>query len=365
MNDNIYIMWLSLIDGLGIKKQLQLLESFSSVKEIFTAPRQLLRTVEGISEKIIDNILRAQDIDLIKKYHEQLEQAKVRFVTIKEKEYPSLLKEISTPPVGIYVKGDLPSDDLPKVGIIGARRSSEYGRNVSYSLSKDLARNKVVVVSGMARGIDSMSHRGALDAKGYTIAVLGFGSNECYPIENRNLMNEITKNGCLISEYPPNTTPLPAYFPARNRIISGLSRAIIVVEAAEKSGTLITVNEAMLEGRDIMAVPGNITSKLSNGTNELIRDGAIPVSNYRDVLYELGIDNNKTNLLKHNEESVSNNFSKEEKLIYDCLGSNPITVDELVIKVKSNAQTVNYLLTILEIKGYIQKLPGQRYICTL
>ena len=367
MDDNIYIMWLTLIDGLGIKKQHQLLESFGDAKKIFNTSRQILRTISFLNEKIVNNIIKSQDTGLIKKYISQLEESDTKFMSIRDKEYPSMLKEISNPPVGIYLKGCLPDNSLPKVSIIGARRSSEYGLNVSYKLSKDLAKRGIVIVSGLASGIDSMSHKGALDANGYTIAVLGFGTSECYPVENKNLMQKISRNGCLISEYPPYTKALPAYFPARNRIISGLSSATIVVEASEKSGTLITVNEALAEGRTVMAVPGNITSKLSAGTNELIRDGAAPVSSYKDVLYELGIDNSNINLLKHKDtaENISKTFSKEEQLIYDYLSFEPITVDQLILETKSTIQTLNYLLTMLELKGHIQKLPGQRYIRAL
>lgn len=367
MNDNSYIMWLTLIEGLGIKKCQQLLKDFSSAEEIFKAPRRILEKVSYLNDKNIFNILKAQDIDLLKSRIKNLEDENVQYLTINDKDYPSLLKEISYPPTCIYLKGNLPKDDIPKVSVVGARRASEYGMNVAYKLSKDLAKNEVVIVSGMARGIDSMSHKGALDVKGHTIAVLGFGFNECYPKENRNLMEIIARDGCLISEYPPHTKPLPVYFSTRNRIISGISNATIVVEASEKSGTLITVNEALAEGREVMAVPGNITSKLSRGTNELIRDGATIITNFKDVLYELGIDNNNDNLLKHsnNYENISKNFSSEENLLYRNLSFEPITIDELIIKLKSDAPTVNYILTILELKGYIQKLSGQRYIRTL
>ena len=206
-----------------------------------------------------------------------------------------------------------------------------------------------------------MSRIGALEAGGFTIAVLGFGNDLCYPPENRSLKERIIKNGCLISEYPPNTKPLPRHFPARNRIISGLSVGLLVVEAGEKSGTLRTVDYALEQGRDVFAIPGNVTSRLSFGTNNLIKYGVIPVTKSEDILSELNID--LTILTgKDDEKKVEVHLAQEEKLVYDCIGLEPVSVEEITIISKSQFTTVQYILTLLEIKGFVKKLPGQRYI---
>jgi DNA processing protein len=204
-----------------------------------------------------------------------------------------------------------------------------------------------------------MAHRGAISGGGKTIAVLGCGVDICYPAENRELREEIINNGCVISEYPPGTTPIPAFFPARNRIISGLSEGVLVAEAGKKSGTLITVNQAMEQGREVFSIPGNISSKLSEGTNELIRDGAIPVSDYTDVLFALGISQEKDVPQQKNSNFV---LATDEKLVYDSLSFDPISIDMLFELTNLNPGRIHLTCAQLEIKGLARKLPGSRYI---
>ena len=288
---------------------------------------------------------------------EIIEKKHISVITIKDSDYPTLLKQIHDPPIVLYIKGRLPDDIINKVGIIGSRRCSDYGRVVTRELSKNLARHNIAIVSGMARGIDSIAHRGALEAGGLTMAVLGCGIDICYPPENTKLMEEIIEKGCLISEYPPGTQPLACFFPVRNRIISGLSQVLVVTEAAKRSGTLITVNQALDQGRDVMAVPGSINSKLSEGPNELIRDGAGVVTSYKDILHTLNI-----NTKEEVRQVTLDDLASEEKLVYDCIAFQPENFESIVDKCGLNAQTVNYILTMLELKGYLSKMPGQRYI---
>ena len=209
----------------------------------------------------------------------------------------------------------------------------------------------------MADGIDSMAHRGALDGDGFTVAVLGCGADICYPAGNRELMGRIIERGCVISELPPGTRPSKYTFPARNRIISGLSHVVAVMEADERSGTLITVNHALEQGRDVMALPGNITSRLSRGTNRLIKEGAAIITSVGDIMELLGLEEKEKN-----SEKSDIPLAREEKLVYDCIHSEPVTVDEIVIKSGSSLREVQYALTMLELKQLVVKMTGQKYV---
>lgn len=364
MKESTYVMWLTRIDGLGIKKQELLLEHFGTARDIWFSNEKLLKTLVGIKEQNVQKILKSKSDDILENYEEELFKKKIEFITKFEPKYPSLLKEIYSPPIGIYIKGKLPSEEYKKISVIGSRKCSEYGMTASYKISKDLAKNNVVIVSGMAKGIDASAHRGAIDANFFTIAVLGCGIDICYPAENRTIRERIIEKGCLLSEYPPSTQPIPAYFPIRNRIISGLSIATIVVEAAKRSGTLITVEQALEQGREVFAVPGNITSKLSQGTNDLIKQGAILVSDVFDVLNNLGIEK-KTELNEEIEKNINNLLAPSEKVVYDCMSFQPISIEELIIGTDGEIGTLQYTLTMLELKGFINKLPGQRYIKSL
>ncbi len=359
MKEDLFVMWLTRIDTLGIKKQRLLLNSFSSAEEIFHAPKKLLETVKGISQLNVTKITEKQHEKYLSLYEKELDDNNTRYISFQNREYPQLLREIPDAPLGLYIIGTMPDSSKTFISLIGSRRCTEYGLSVSHKISKDLASHNIVIVSGMARGIDSMAHKGALDAGGETVAVLGCGPDICYPPENRMLREQIIKNGCIISEYPPNTKPLASNFPSRNRIISGLSRGLIVVEAAMKSGTLITVEQALEQGRDVMAVPGSIISRFSQGTNELIKQGAALVSNYEDVINYLGIDSRANNL--YNTDSKNLSLTPDENLIFKIIDSKETHFDDIVNKTSAQAQTVSYLLTVLEMKGLIQKLPGQRY----
>ncbi len=372
MDDELYIMWLARIEGVSLKKQHYLLNLFKKPEEIFSASSQLLKHINGISECEINSIIKMQNDNIIANYEKELVNKEVEFISILNKKYPPLLKEIENPPLGLYVKGTFPKNNSIMVSIVGSRRCSEYGCMVSHKISKELAINGITVVSGMACGIDSMAHKGAIEASGgTTIAVLGCGVDICYPIENRKLKEQIEKNGCTISEFPPGSKPLPFCFPMRNRIISGLSSITIVIEATRKSGSLITASLALEQGRDVMAVPGNITNKLSFGTNELIRDGAAIVLNCEDIFYALGMSSSEVseiaakNNLKKSKNNIIDSLAPDEKLVYSCISSEPISADEIINKINCQAQTVAYVLTLLEIRGHIKKLAGTKYVLAL
>ena len=356
MSIDVYNIWLSLITGIGPRKQSILINKFESARAVYEASFKQLITAPNLSEANVQAILDSRGLQAAERVIEASDKKGIRIITITDTDYPSLLKQIHDPPVILYVKGVLTDDSLKKVGIIGSRHCSEYGRIITLEISKRLSEHKIVTVSGMARGVDSVAHWGAIKAGGYTIAVLGCGVDICYPPENNDLMEQIVCQGCLMSEYPPGTQPVPGNFPARNRIISGLSHVLVVTEAAKRSGTLITVNQALEQGREVMAVPGNINSRLSDGPNELIRDGAGIVTSFQDILHTL-----KISAKENVNENALEDLAPDEKLVYDCITFQTESFESIVDKCGLDAQTVNYILTMLELKGYLLKMPGQRY----
>jgi DNA processing protein len=356
LNSDLYKIWLSLITGIGPRKHAALLGEFESAEEVYGASYEELAAVPGVSEANAEVIIKSRDLSAARRVLEESEKRRIRIMTLTDGDYPELLKQIHDPPAVLYIRGSLPDDNLKKAGIIGSRHCSDYGRAITRELSRKLAENNIVVVSGMARGIDSDAHRGAIEAGGLTVAVLGCGPDICYPPENLELMKQISLHGCLLSEYPPGAKPEAGYFPARNRIISGLSHVLVVTEAARRSGTLITVNQALEQGREVMAVPGNINSRLSDGPNELIRDGAGIVTSYQDILHILNINTNE-----HVQQNNPADLAPDEKVVYDCMAFQPESFENIVDKCGLSAQTVNYILTMLELKGYLLKMPGQRY----
>jgi len=358
MHDDIYMLWMSsLTPFISSRKLNLLLEIYGTAREVFMA-RDIERA-GNLTPQAMGFISKRRQLQYIEDLLDTLEVKQMAYFSRNNERFPELLKAIPDPPLGIFCMGSLPSDNTHKVAIIGSRKCSEYGLMAARLLAKPLAQAGVIVVSGMARGVDSMAHRGALSGGGKTIAVLGCGADVCYPSENRELRDEIIKNGCVISEYPPETKPHPAFFPARNRIISGLSEGVVVAEAGKKSGTLITVDQAMEQGREVLAVPGNISSKLSEGTNRLIREGAHPVSDFEDILYALKISIPPV----HEKEPVKKSLlATEEKQVYDILDFVPKSFDELAETVDLEPGRLHFICTALEIKGLIRKIPGSRFV---
>ena len=356
-----YMMSLSRIPKIGVHKILLLLDHFKTAQAVWEASLEELRQVKGLSIVHCKEIENAKQPQQLEQWIEELEEKNIGFISIKNPKYPYLLKQIYDPPAGFYIKGFLPDDDIDKVSIVGARRCSQYGASVAYKLAKDLAGANIVIVSGMATGIDGMSHLGVLDGGGQTIAVLGTGVDICYPAEHKNLMERIIENGCVLSEYPPGMAAFGKNFPKRNRIISGLSSMTIVVEAGRRSGTLITADQALENGREVFVVPGNVTSPLSEGTNDLIKQGCPIITEFEDVLFALGIaytEEEKEAFQKH----MAENMQKEEKEVYQCIGKEAVDAQTISRMLHKNIQEIQYSLTLLEIAGHIRKLPQSGYI---
>lgn len=293
MNDKRYWIWLSRIEGVGAIKIKQLLKKYKTPEAIWKLKKEELLKIEGIGEKVSNQILNEKYRKNLGQYLEYMKKYNIGIITILDEDYPVSLKNIYDPPAVLYYKGNKRLLNYSKIiAIIGCRYCSKYGENVSKKFSNDLVHAGICIISGMAKGIDSASHIEALKQKGKTIAVLGSGLDRVYPKENIKLYNEIIKNeGLIISEYVIGTNANKMNFPARNRIISGLSDGVIVVEAKEKSGTLITVDFALEQGKDVFVVPGNITSDNSFGTNELIKQGARCVTSAEDVIEGLNLTN--------------------------------------------------------------------------
>lgn len=275
---------MSTIQGLGsIKKQI-LLHKYKTPEKIYSLKKEEILKIKGFDEVLVENIICKANKENLQKHIKSLQKENIRILTIEDKEYPKILKTIYDYPVSIYVKGNQAMLNNASIGIVGCRESSFYGEKVAQYFAYNLAKKSINIISGLAKGIDSQSHIGAIKARGITIGVIGSGLDIVYPKENQYLYDKIIEeNGAIISEYPLGTKPEKMNFPARNRIISGMSKGILVVEAKKKSGTLITVDFALEQGRDVYVVPGNIDEMNSVGTNDLIKQGAQMVTSYRDI----------------------------------------------------------------------------------
>ncbi|MEL7657394.1 MAG: DNA-processing protein DprA [Bacillota bacterium] len=281
----------------------------------------------------------------------------IKTVKLGEKDYPELLKYISNPPEILYYIGDITIATDPSIAIVGARKASPYGKWAAYGFAKKLSQYGIGVVSGMAYGIDSYAHKGAVENQGKTIAVLGCGIDICYPASNKGLKENILKEGLILSEYEPGVEPLPFRFPMRNRIISGLSLGTIIVEAGLNSGSLITAECAAEQGRNIYAVPGNINNMYSFGANKLIKDGAVPLTVFDDIIDELGIARS----VPSSELKIE--LGKDEREIYDFVReSGETTTDYICRNTGRRPSDVNAMVTILEMKGLLQTALGKIFI---
>lgn len=312
-------------------------------------PSLPLRKMEKIRQLSRNEVIQSK---------QALRQKNIQTITLLDDQFPSYLREIPDPPFVLYAIGQLTLLDHPMLGIVGTRNPTNYGRQVALHLGADLARYGFTVVSGMARGIDSEAHKGALSAHGGTIAVLGCGVDVVYPSENHRLYQELAARGLILSEYVPGTGPHTRLFPLRNRIISGLSLGVIVVEAAAKSGSLITVNHASDQGRDVFAIPGSILSPLSQGANHLLKDGAIPVTQIDDIVQYYS----HLNLNLENKNNKKGHLTVNERRILDMIENTQITIDQIVAITTLPIQEILGVLLSLQLKGEIHQLPGCIYM---
>lgn len=355
-----YLHALNCISGIGSKKLQMLLNYFPSAEEAWKGSLSSLQ-LSGIGEKTAEKLFWERNNINPDQEWEKLEKENIKILTNDLTDYPTLLKEIPNPPYILYYKGNSSFfNSFPCIAIVGSRKFSPYGRQAAEYLSTELAKAGVTIVSGMALGIDTYSHQGALAVDGRTIAVLGNGLDEesIYPRANFNLSLEIRDKGTLLSEYPPGTSAGLLTFPARNRIIAGISLGTLVVEAAENSGALITAQMALDFNREVFSVPGSIFSSSSLGTNNLIKKGAKTVSNIKDILEELDL----INIHKEKESPPRVPENKEEEILLKVLSNEPLNIDKLTKLTKLKTSTVNSTLLMMELKGWVKNIGGQNYI---
>jgi DNA processing protein len=327
--------------------------------DVFRAPRRTLAGVVG--EEAAAGLARFDWQRAARTQAEAAARCGARLVLVGDAEYPTALRAVDLPPPFLLVRGQLSREDGLAVAIVGSRRGSAYGLRVAERLGADLGARGVTVVSGLARGVDTAAHRGTLGAGGRTVAVLGSGVDVVYPPENRPLAAEITGAGAVVSQFPMGTAPLPHHFPARNRVIAGLTLGTLVVEAAERSGALITARLAGELGRDVYAVPGNVSSPGSQGTNGLIQDGAKLVQTWEDVVAEWPPEWRRA-LRPLPSPGATDEIDPGEGAILTLLGDDPVAVDAMVERSGLSPSLVSAGLTALELRGLVRRVSGQRYV---
>lgn len=365
MDDIQYWVWISSIPGIGAVKSKRLLEHFKDPYNVWKAKENELKELTFLTQKDVYNLVDSDIKEQVKKHLENIFKNNIKVLTVNDRLYPPYLKNIYDPPVVLYVKGSIKKDEK-YLAVVGSRKATSYGLSMAGTISRELSCYGITVVSGMARGVDSYAHRGSISGGGRTIAVLGCGLDIVYPYENKKLMESIIENGACVSEYLPGTAPLASNFPARNRIISGMSLGVIVIEAGERSGSLITADFALEQGREVFALPGNVCSLKSAGTNRLIKEGAKIVTSIEDILEEININFNDENIEEFFEKNIlDENFFKglnqEERTVASCLRLEPSNIDLISKKTGFSVQLVSSVLIMLELKGIVEQLPGKMY----
>lgn len=358
MDCDLHLIALSSIPDLGPVTIKKLIARFGSPEAVFRAGRDELTSVEKVGRKRAEAIRNFSGFNAIEESVKKLEKQGILPVTLNSDIYPEMLREIPDAPLVLYIKGEPQKDDRYALAVVGSRKPTPYGVSVAMTMASELSAMGFTVVSGLARGIDTGAHIGAVRAGGRSIAVLGSGIDVPYPPENKGLIERIAQSGYVVSEFPPGTGPNRENFPRRNRIISGLSMGVLVVEAAEGSGALITADHALDQGKEVFSIPGNINSPVSKGTNELIRKGAKIVVTAEDIIEELAP------VLKgfiKSREKVRIEISDEEKALCGALSGEPVHVDDISREAKMPVSKTLAVLLGLELKGVVRQTEGKRF----
>ncbi len=357
-----YAYWLANLQGIGAAKKKFLLEEGITAENLFCIPYIKLKAIEGLTEAEVKLIHKSRlEWNLEKEWFDLMGKG-IGFVSLEQENFPKKVRHIPGAPYALYYVGSLPEEHRKSVAIVGARGRSAYGSEIARMMAKTLSEHGVQVISGLARGIDGDAHKGALEAQGDTFGVLGSGIDVCYPKEHKYLYEKILESGGIISEYPPGTQPIAYQFPARNRIIAGLSDCVVVIEAKEKSGSLITADFAMEQGRDVYALPGRITDPLSQGCNQLIKQGAGIVKSVEDFLTDLDILTENTYTQMDFSQNV---LEKDERLVYSLTDFRPVGLSTLIEK--TGYSIVNLLRIIERLKkmGLIKETFANYYVRTI
>ena len=357
--------WLALsrVKGLGCVNFKRLANHLADPTEVFFASAAQLARIEGLDQGAIDGVLGFSQWKQVDEEIRRAERAGITILPFLDARYPVRLRTIVDPPPVLYMKGELREEDEKAVAVVGSRSASDYGRRVARDLSRGLAAWGFTVVSGMARGIDGTAHETALHAGGRTIAVLGSGADRPYPPEHETLYHRIAQNGAVISEFPLGTRPMAFNFPARNRLISGLSLGVVVVEATEKSGSLITASLALEQGREIFAIPGEVGASRSRGAHRLIRQGAKLVERVEDIVEEIApqLLTRSGPRLKVTKRELGPNVHRDARKIFDLLQEGPLQIDAVIEASGLAPARVSEVLLELELQGFVRQLPGKRY----
>ncbi|MBI3399112.1 MAG: DNA-protecting protein DprA [Deltaproteobacteria bacterium] len=354
--------WLGLgqVEGIGRITYKALIDELKEPGAVFEASEKRIEQIQCIGKKVASAIKSFNDWGWVEKETALIEKHKVKFLTMRDTDYPDALRSMPDPPPYLYVKGTIGKEDNNAVAIVGTRNPTQYGVTATENLSRALAGAGITIVSGMARGIDSVAHMGAIAGNGRTIAVLGSGIDVIYPPENKKLYEDIAANGAVVSEFPFGTKPVATNFPQRNRIISGLVKGVLVIEASEKSGSLITAQLALDYGRDVFALPGNTTSFKSKGTNKLIKNGAKLVEDAGDILEEMAISV-EAGLKSASTITIPPNLSPEEGKIITLLDE-PCFIDTIIQKTGLPAAKISALLLDMELKGLVKQQAGKQFV---
>lgn len=350
------LIWLNSLN-IGNQNIEKIISQVDDIRDIWYMTDSVINRFKNISSKNKETIIKNRNEDYLKKVLYILEEQNIEVVTIYDENYPKSLKNIYNKPLVLYIKGKILEEDEFAIAVVGSRKATSYGKWATEKFVKELVNLDITIVSGLATGIDSIAHKTALEYNGRTIAVLGNGLDIVYPNKNKELYKEIAKNGALITEYFCGVAPLPYNFPQRNRIISGLSLGVIIVEAKGKSGSLITAQHALEQGKEVFAVPGNINSIFSEGTNRLIKDGAKLIMDVEDIIEELYQLQDRLNRVKKENIDYSN-LSELEISIVELIKEGPMHCDTIAMKTGMNIKEVNSILTILELKGIIKEIGG-------
>ncbi len=357
-----YYHALKLIPSLGPRRIKRLIEHFKTPQEAWNASEEDLLRLDKFGARLVGELLQGRrKIDPGSAW-EGIAKKNISVVTWDEPGYPLLLREIYDPPPLLYFQGDINVLQGPGLAIVGSRRHTVYGKEIAYKFAAKLADYGLTIVSGMAKGIDTWAHKGALERAGKTAAVLGCGVDICYPAENKALKEKISEIGVVISEFPPGVGPQPGHFPQRNRIISGLALGTLVVEATNKSGSLITAGFALEQGREVFAVPGGVGSPFSRGCHQLLKDGAKLVETVDDILEELIIPLRNVGKQEEERESSHRDAGGESNKLLDFIPYQPVLMEEILLQSRKSAAEVAVLLLELELSGKIKQLPGKYYM---
>jgi DNA processing protein len=364
MNNLEALVSLNMVADIGSVRLKALLDYFGKPERIFEASEEKISRVADIGGKIAHKIKSLKKEDLDKEFALAKKQ-NLEIITWDDEDYPENLKNIPGPPIVLYIKGKLIQEDKFSMAIVGSRRASFYGLSSTERFSADLSARGFTIISGMARGIDTCAHKGALRQGGRTIAVMGSGFQHIYPAENKELAQDIAASGAVISEFPIDTEPLKQNFPRRNRVISGLSLGVLVVEAARNSGALITADFALEQGREVFALPGKVDSGTSFGTNGLIKQGAKLVSCVEDIIEEFNLPVLVNQKLPEKKEDIFNieaELNNSESLLYALISNQPTSLDEIVEKTHLDIPRISDMLLRLQMKRLVQQLPGKQFI---